>query len=223
MKMFLSTALLAAFAASLAHAEVKVESRVFHSNLRLDAKSSTFYSPDSVESNGRQESFFNTAGVGVAGVFSPNQAIDMGIGYSYARYYVNSGTQIDQQVASLFSRFNLLQSETGKVYALVGASSHQLDQKFATERGSTSSVEAESSYSPIVNYDAGLGAAITLAGLDLGLEYKYSNTLSKGQGTVKEKSSYISLTGPVVENYKSKIKGISAETQELSMTLSVKI
>lgn len=221
MKAIISSALLTVFVASAAHAEgLQVETRAFHANMRVDAKKITFIENGrTVGTTDMSESFFNTAGFGVAGVYSADDTLDLGLGLSLARYYPNNGVTVDQTVLNGFSRFNLVKTEAGKFYVLVGLSRQQLSQD--VEDGEDESYK--SSFTPIVNADAGIGGSIKLGAADLGLEYKYTNTLAKGRASLHNRYTHMGVAGMVTETEKTKIKDTVLEGHELALTLGVQL
>jgi hypothetical protein len=220
MKTVFATALLATLATSSALAEVQVETRAFHTNLRLDSEE-VIYVSDRLgkETYTMNESHYNTAGVGLSAVNTIDEVLEVGLGLSFARYYPTTNVQLDQTVLNAFTRVNLAQSETGKVFIMGGLSRQQLDQDFDDKRlGST-----KANYTPIVNGDVGVGGFLNLGGADLGLEYKYSSTVASGRASIKNtyNAEGFALTGTPRD--KNKIKGVVLEGQEISLTLGMSI
>ncbi len=221
MKAILSTVLLAGLAATSAHAEgLKVETRTFHSNLRIDGNRVTFTDEDGSFTADVSKVFFNAPGLGVAAVYGLNDAVDLGVGLSLARYYPNTDRQLDQTVLNGFVRYNVIKTEAGKMYGLAGVSRHSLDLNVDEEDGYSQS----SKVTPVGNLDAGIGGAITLGSIDLGLEYKYSNSVGRGRITSKETYTYTNALGlKMEEKGQSRYTGLKLEGQELALTLAVKL
>jgi hypothetical protein len=220
MKAILATALLTAVTASSALADVQLETRAFHSNLRIDAGKITSELPDGEIFTDRiSEDFFNTAGLGVAAVTAVNDVVEFGVGLSLARYYLTTVTQMDQTVLNGFTRLNLAQTESSKFYVLAGVSRQQLSQDVKDNEF----VKTDFSYTPIVNGDLGLGGSIKLGSADLGLEYKYSNTLGRGRATLKSTFSIPGFEEFGVGRSKSKIHDIVLEGQEVALTLGMRL
>ncbi len=221
MKAILSTVLLAGLAATSAHAEgLQVETRTFHSNLRIDGNSVTFTDEDGSFTGDVTKAFFNTAGLGVAAVYGLSDAVDLGVGLSLARYYPNTDRHLDQTVLNGFVRYNVIKTEAGKLYGLAGVSRHSLDLSVDEEDGYSQS----SKITPVGNVDAGIGGALTLGSVDLGLEYKYSNSVGRGRITSKESYTYTNALGlQTVEKAQSRYTGLKLEGQELALTVAVKL
>lgn len=220
MKAILTTALLTAVTASSAMAEVQLETRAYHSNMRIDAGKYTVETAgEDLEVGKMNEDFFNTAGFGVAAVAPIDNAVELGLGLSFARYHPTTDNQLDQTVLSGFTRINLVQTESGRFYVLAGVSSQQLSQ----DLNDSEFVKTKVSYTPILNADLGLGGSIKLGSADLGIEYKYSNTLSRGRGTLKSSFAFPGFEGVELATSKVKIRDIVLEGQELALTLGVKI
>ncbi|WP_141736107.1 hypothetical protein [Oligoflexus tunisiensis] len=220
MKAVLATALLATLTASSALAEVQVETRAFHTNLRLDSEE-VIYVADGLgkDTFTMNEDHFNTAGFGIAAVNAIDDTLEFGLGLSFARYYPTTKVQIDQTILNAFTRINLAKTETGKVFILGGLSRQQLAQEFDDEQLGTT----EGRYTPIVNGDVGLGGSLNLGGADLGLEYKYSSTVASGRASIRNNynGQGFALTG--TRRDKMKVKGVVLEGQEIALTLGMKI
>ncbi|MDQ3234071.1 MAG: hypothetical protein M3Q07_19865, partial [Pseudobdellovibrionaceae bacterium] len=155
MKTFLSAALISMVTASAAQAAaIQFETRAFHSNLRLDAKETTHsINGTEVGTERVHETFDNTAGGGVAVVFNLDEHLDLGLGYSRARYFPGADVRTDQTMLSAFSRWTLYQSPATRFYFLAGLTQHDLDTLDTGGRSMT----VESSITPVMNYDVGLG------------------------------------------------------------------
>jgi len=221
MKTIISTALLTVLSASAAYGEgLQVETRAFHTNMRLDSgETVSIIDGEDSETGRMSEAFFNSAGFGVSAVQSIDDVVDLGLGLSFARYYPNDGVQLDQTVLNGFSRINLAKTETARFYMLAGLSRQQLSQDIESDDYSS----YKSSFTPIVNGDLGLGGSFKLGSADLGLEYKYSSTLARGRASLKSFYSYTTLVGTESGREKVKVKGIVLEGQELALTLGMKI
>lgn len=219
MKKIFSISLMAVLAASSAQAEVfQIEPRVFHSNLHLNAGATEVY--ENGVSQGRtkaDQDSLNGAGLGISGIFALSEQIDLGLGYSMARYFPSPEINNEQQVLEVFSRLYMAKTTSSKLYFLAGASSHQFSIDIDSKDDSPFS--QSSSFTPIVNYDLGIGGALNFGIVDLGLEYKYSNTLANGSATFVSRASFRNVT----EEYKSKTKDIALESQEISLTVGVSL
>ncbi|HET9235938.1 MAG TPA: hypothetical protein VFO10_01735 [Oligoflexus sp.] len=217
MKSLLAAALLSALAASSATAQVQFETRAFHSNLRIDAGrvTSEIFGDMNYEEN-MSEAFFNTAGLGFGLIAPVDETVEFGLGVSFARYNPTPGNELNQTVANGFTRINFAHTANGKFYMLAGVSRQQLTQHFE----STPYTRVQARYTPIVNGDLGLGASFQLDQVDIGFEYKYTNTLSPGRGTLKSSwkiPSFMEGSG------KSKIRDVVLEGQELALTCGIKL
>lgn len=220
MKTMLSAVLLTALAASSAHAEgLQVETRAFHSNLRIDGNKVTRTDEDGSFSADVRKSFHNTAGFGVAAVYGLNEAVELGLGLSLARYYPNVESKFDQTVVNGFLRYNFIKTQSGKLYGMAGVSRHTLSEKVEEE----ADYSHKSTITPVGNVDAGLGGALTIGSVDLGLEYKYSNSVSRGRVNVKESYSYTSAGLRYTESAKTRFTGLKLEGQEMAFTVGVKL
>jgi hypothetical protein len=220
MKAILATALLTTVTASSALADVQLETRAFHSNLRIDAgKVTTEYFTGDVDTETMSEEFFNTPGLGVAAISKVDELVELGLGLNLARYHLSPGNQLDQTVLNAFTRLTLAESENGKFYILAGVSRQQLSQDVKDY----DFVKTKISYTPIVNGDLGLGGSIKLGSADLGFEYKYSNTLARGRGTLKSTFAFTGFGEFGVGQSKSKIRDIVLEGQEVALTLGMKL
>jgi hypothetical protein len=221
MKAILSTVLLTGLAASAAHAEgLQVETRAFHSNLRIDGSKVTLTDEESSVTADVNKTFLNTAGLGVAAVYGVNEAVDLGVGFSLASYFPETDSQIDQTVVNGFMRYNFIKTESGKLYGLVGVSRHFLNEEVDEEEGYDQTIRIK----PVANVDAGFGGTLTWGSVDLGLEYKYSNSVSRGRVSIKESYTYSDALGlRTVESSKTRFTGLKLEGQELALTLGVKL
>ncbi|HYX38415.1 MAG TPA: hypothetical protein VE954_35380 [Oligoflexus sp.] len=221
MKAILSTALLTVLTASAAHAEgLKVETRAFHANMQLDAEKSTYKedgTPATVD--GVSSAYFNTAGFGLSAVQTVDDVLDFGLGLSVARYYPTKTSQIDQTVLHGFSRINLVKTDASRVYMLAGLSRQQLVQDIESD----AYANYKTRYTPIVNGDLGLGATFTVGNADLGLEYKYSNTLAAGRASLQGLYKNPGLRGVQISSDKNKLKGVTLQGQELALSVAVKL
>jgi hypothetical protein len=222
MKAILSTALLAALTASATYADgLHVETKAFHANMRLDAEKS-IYNEDGSPAvvNGVSSAYFNTAGFGVSAVQNIDEILDFGLGLSYARYYPENSVTIDQTVLHGFSRINLVATESSKVYMLAGLSRQQLAQQIEDN----GFISHKSRFTPLVNGDLGLGGSIQFGTAELGLEYKYSNTLAAGRASIQSATRIQTrLATPQIHREKNKLKDVVLEGQELALTVGVKL
>lgn len=222
MKALLATALFTALMASSAHAEgLQFETRAFHTNLRIHGNTATQVV------DGRQTftadvdaSYYNSAGFGVNAVYGLNDAFDLGLGVSHARYYPDTETRLDQTVANGFLRYNLVKSSAGKIYFMAGVSRQMLSQNMKD----TDDVSWSARITPVGNVDGGIGGALTLGAVDLGLEYKYSNSVGRAHGTFKETQTSVDEAGLVTtEVGKTRFSGLKVEAQELALTVGMKL
>jgi opacity protein-like surface antigen len=217
MKSLLASALLTALTASSAMAQVKFETRAFHSNLRIDAgRVTSEILNDGDYEEDMSEAFFNTAGLGFGLIAPVDETVEFGLGVSFARYNPEPENELNQTVANGFTRINFAHTPSGKFYMLAGISRQQLTQHF--EGNEYARIRAR--YSPIVNGDLGLGASFQLDNVDIGFEYKVTNTLAPGRGTLK---STWKIPGFMSGASKSKIRDIVLEGQELALTCGIKL
>lgn len=220
MKTLIATALLTTLTASSAWADIQLETRAYHSNMRVDAGKVTVESlGEDLETGEFSEDFLNTAGFGIAAIAPLDETVELGLGLSLARYHPTPGNQTDQTSVSGFTRINLAKTDSGRFYVLAGLSSQQLSQ----ELDDNEFINTKINYTPTLNGDLGLGGSIKLGAADLGLEYKYSNTLSRGRGTLKSSFSFPGFDGVEVATVKAKIRGLVLEGQELALTLGLKL
>lgn len=218
MKSILSATLIALIASSAAHAEgLQLETRIFHAAKNERISSVKTYENGTYGSTieNIDHDYDTTAGAGVAASVSVLDQLDAGVGYSFARYFRSTtSTQVDQTL-QLFTRYNVQKSENSKFYLLAGVSEHRLKDDVSEP----ANFRFRSSFAPITNYDVGLGGSLKLGSVDLGLEYKYSNTLAKARAQIVSRSYGFGL----VEEQKLQLKGVELEGHEVSVTLGVKI
>ncbi|HYX38108.1 MAG TPA: hypothetical protein VE954_33835 [Oligoflexus sp.] len=221
MKSIISTVLLTVLTSSAAYGEgLQVETRAFHANMRLDADKATYLQDGApATTDGVSSSYYNTAGLGLAAVHVVDDILELGLGFSFARYYPSNGVQMDQTVLNGFSRINLAKTETSKVYMLGGLSRQQLTQ----DNESNEFARYKSSFTPIVNVDLGIGGTINFGSADLGLEYKHSNTVAAGRASFQSLYKIQGLTGNQVSSDKIKFRNVALEGQELALTFGVKM
>jgi opacity protein-like surface antigen len=217
MKSLLATALLTTLTATSAMAQVQFETRVFHSNLRIDASrvTSEILGESDIEED-MSEAFFNTAGLGFGLIAPVDETVEFGLGVSFARYNPVPENELNQTVVNGFTRINFAHTSNGKLYLLAGVSRQQLTQHFEGNEFA----RTRARYSPIVNGDLGLGASFQLDKVDIGFEYKYTNTLGRGRATLQ---SNWKVPGWMSGSSKSKIRDIVMEGQELALTCGIKL
>lgn len=217
MKSLLAAALLTALTATSAMSQVQFETRVFHSNLRVDGGrvTSEIFGEAEYEED-LSEAFFNTAGLGFGLIGPVDETVELGLGVSFARYNPVPENELNQTVVNAFSRINFAHTSHGKFYLLAGVSRQQLTQHFEGNEFA----RARARYSPIVNGDVGLGASFQLDKVDFGFEYKYTNTLAPGRATLQ---STWKVPGWMSGSSKSKIRDVVMEGQELALTCGIKL
>jgi opacity protein-like surface antigen len=218
MKSLLATALLTTMTATSAIAQVQFETRAFHSNLRIDAGrvTSEILGDVDYEEEEMSEAFLNTAGLGFGLIAAVDETVEFGLGVSFARYNPVPENELNQTVANGFTRINFAHTPHGKFYMLAGVSRQQLTQHF--EGNEFARIRAR--YSPIVNGDLGLGASFQLDKVDIGFEYKYSNSLGRGRATL---NSSWKIPGFHSVSSKYRIRDIVLEGQELALTCGIKL
>lgn len=222
MKAILALTFLSAVTASSATAEVHFETRAFHSKLRMDADRVILVNKgEDTNAAGYDSRQLDTAGLGLSVIAPVHDIVEFGLGLSLARYHPSTRAELNQTALNGFTRINLAQTESGKLYFLAGVSRQQLTEDIEA----TELVDFKVQYSPIVNGDLGLGGSIKLGPVDLGLEYKYTTTLAPGRATFKNKHATPALEedmGYFVPS-KVKIRDLVLKGQELALTLGMKL
>jgi hypothetical protein len=216
MKTAFSAAFILTLVASTAHGSaLQVETRAFHSNLHLALKQA-IYTVDGqqIGTDGASESFRNAAGGGVAFVGTLDEYVSLGVGYERVRYFPAPETTTDQQSLSMFTRFNLYQGDISQLYFLAGLTEHRL----------TAEAEVvDVKYSPVMNYDFGLGHNWNFGMWTVGLAYKYSDTFGRGNNRTVIRSRVYNELQLVETEVKTRVKNFNIEQQQLSLSLGVNI
>jgi hypothetical protein len=221
MKAVLPSALIFVLSASAAQAAaLQIETRAFHSNLHLEMKDSveTINGQD-VETQGSNEAFQNAAGGGVAFAAQLDKYLSLGVGYDRARYFPDPDTTIDHQIIGMFTRWTLHQGESNRLYLLAGVSQHSLLGKNET----LSRSEAEYKYSPVMNYDVGLGHTWTFGLWNVGLAYKYSDSFGRGDSRTVIRTRVHDEYRLVTAESKTRFRRFNIEQQELSLNFGVNL
>ncbi len=199
---------------------LQVETRAFHSNLRLDMKSAVLtMNGQDIGTQEGGEYFQNTAGGGIALVANLDPYVSLGLGYDRARYFPSPDYKMDQQMLSLFTRWTLYQGESSRLHFLTGVSQHRLSGQGDPIPNMNLTVK----YSPVMNYDLGLGQTWTFGSFNVGLAYKYSDTFGRGNSQVVMRSRFSDKLQLTESESKTKIRNFNIEQQELSLQVGVNI
>jgi hypothetical protein len=222
MRTLVSASLLLLLSASTVQAAaVQLETRAFHSHLRLDHKDSVMtVNGQEVDRLEGGEDFENTAGGGIGLIAHLDPYVSLGVGYDRARYFPSPDVKSDQQVLSLFTRWTLYRGATSRLHFHTGVSQHTLTQKSDALAGNDMDIK----YSPVLNYDLGLGQTWTFGLWNVGLAYKYSDTFGRGNSqTVMRTRALVDPFTLTVAEVKTKLRNFNIEQQELALTFGFNI
>lgn len=216
MKTALSAALFVTLAASTAEASaIQVETRAFHSNLRLSLKETVqSINGRDIGTTGSDELFLNTAGGGIAFIGKLDEYVSLGAGYERARYFPGPDATINQQTLCLFTRFTLYQGPISHVHLLAGLSQQSLTAE---------ATDVDVKYSPVMNYDFGLGHTWSFGLWRVGLAYKYSDTFGRGNNRTVIRSRIYNEFQLVDTEVKARARNFNIEQQQLSLSLGVNL
>lgn len=195
--MFRSMTVVACFfvaSSALANDAVKLKARLIQSQMILTA--------DKIVDDGEEYDADNTrrtvpgSGAGLGLEFSINDRARFGTELAYTEYSRSRSKAFDTALGGYLA-YDFLKSDAFSLYASVGLTAHQFGvpwYKAAT----------------FVDADAGLGASLAVAeNVDLGAEYKYSETIVKGELRSKAFSG-------------DKIKGLGQERNDYSVFVAYK-
>lgn len=145
--------------------------------------------------------------------------------FDFARYF-SSGIKFDILALGLAGQYAFVQTESFRLYGVLGLSLRQLRAKpyetgytFSSD-GVNYSGKSDSMQASVVNYDLGLGFSMPLSGsMSFVTEYKYSDTITKGTLESSTHHTVQNATDSVAYDSKSKTKNVSMTTQELTLSL----
>jgi opacity protein-like surface antigen len=192
----LSLIAFAAVAASQSYAEeIAIKPKIIHSQVQSDAEGYRV-GPVSQTLRGRSEESMNGLGFGVDFDFKLDERARLGSEIAVTNYEEDESEASDMSIAGFFA-YDFISQSNMTVYGKGGVSLHQ----FAFEDFNSAS---------LLNGDLGAGVAFAMApNMDLGGEYRYSTTLSKGDMSTEDSDQV-------------ELQDVAIERNDLSVFLSFK-
>ncbi len=190
-------------------ADLSVQGQLITSQGKLNSEKAEFTDPSTgvkvSEKNDGKADTITAPGVGVNLQYKLNDALRLGGGVAWIEYNGDKDkADYSDLSASVNATYDLYKQDAFSLYGLGGVSYHMVDPKDQKEDG----VKVTKKSAELLNYDLGIGGRYeVVSNVNLGLSYRYSDTLAKG--------SIDSASAIGTEGTSTKFKDVSLQQNEL--------